>query len=126
MTTGALLLLPLFAIGLAVPLALTPLFRGLVDCRMRDRAALALIGSAVLAGYMGGGALVWRLVPSGWHLSFWQTMAASVDAEKYGHTVEHYAECVVIMILCACMAGAAISGVLAAATARLLNRPRHA
>ena len=93
---------------------------------MRDSTALVLIGSATLVGCMAGGALVWSLLPSQWHLSFWETVSASVDAEKYGHPIEHYAQGTVIMILCACMAGGVITGALAAITARLLKRPRHA
>jgi hypothetical protein len=126
MPTSTLVVLPLFLIALAVTLALTPLYCGLSNRTMRDSTALVLIWSATVVGYLAGGALVWSLVPSQWHLSFWETVAASVDAEKYGHLIEHYAQGTVVMILCACMAGAVISGTLAGITARLLKRPRHA
>ena len=102
----------LFAIGLLAMLGLVPLAgRG-----GRNRAD---IGAAVFLGYLGGGALVWRLTPARWPLSLWDTLAASVNARVYGHPVEHYAECLVVLMLVACAAGALLSGALAAARLRL-------
>ena len=82
MPTSTLVVLPLFLIALTVTLVLTPLFCELLNRRMRDSTALVLIWSATVVGYLAGGALVWSQVPSQWHLSFWETVVASGDAEK--------------------------------------------
>ena len=102
----------IFLIGLVAVLSLAFV--------LSDRRAIRLgIAAATLVGYIGGGALMWRLVPSNWRLPFWETLAASVDAEKYGHPVEHYAESVTVMILAGCVAAALVCGVTAAAVGRL-------
>jgi HAMP domain-containing protein len=49
----------------------------------------------------------------------WETFAASVNAERYGHPVEHYAQLTVIWLLFGAVVGAAVSG---AAAAWLLRR----
>ena len=115
--------LAIFLIGFGGTLALVPL----LDTRgTHTHRTNLLIGAAIVFGYVVGGTVLWWFVPPDWHMSFWDTLAASVDAETYGHRVEHYAECILVWILCACVAGAVVSGVLAATAARLLKRPRHA
>jgi hypothetical protein len=126
MPPGLLAILLLFATGLVVALAFASLFDSLVEHRMHERVALRVIGSAVFIGYLAGGALAWLRVPSGWKPSLWETLVASVDAERYGHPIEHYAQGVVIMLLCACAAGAIVGGMFATVAARLLRRPMDA
>jgi len=126
MPTRSLVVLLLFPIALAVTLFLVSVLCGLWNRGLWNGRALVRIWSATLAGYLVGGVLAWCLIPSQWHLSLWETIAASVDSETYGHPIEHYAECTVVAILCACMAGAVLSGSLAGITGRLLKRPRHA
>jgi hypothetical protein len=46
-------------------------------------------------------------------LPLWETFAASVNAEKYGHPVEHYAELTVEWILFGAVVGAVGGGVIA-------------
>ena len=118
--------LMVFFIGLVGVLALVPLF-SLLDDRHRSRRAVNLLtGSAILLGYFGGGTEIWWFVPPEWHLSFWETLAASVNARKYGHPVEHYAESILVLMLLACVVGAVISAALAATAIRLLKRRQHA
>lgn len=103
--------------------------------------ALALVGCAALAvifsrsgrqpyssvlfwavvGYIAAGATVWLIVPPEWTLSFPQTLAASVDSETYGHPIEHYAESLLVVMLIACVLGAALSGAIATFGGRLLR-----
>jgi hypothetical protein len=120
------MLIPLiiFLIGLVGMLGLVPVFSLLFDRRTNNRAARRLIGFAIPFGYFAGGILVWSFALPHWRMSFWETLAASVDASTYGRPTEHYAESILVMMLCACVAGALISGVIAATTARLL-KPRQ-
>ena len=93
---------------------------GVPDRARSSRIIKPVLSASVLLGYIGGAALVWRLLPPAtWQISFWQTLAASVDAETYGHPTEHYAENLVVAMFVASGGGALISGILAAAVARL-------
>jgi hypothetical protein len=77
----------LFLIGLLASLALVPVL-GLVDNRLADRRGVKLlIGSAIVLGYVAGGTTIWWFVPPDRRLSFGDTLAASVDANKYGHPI---------------------------------------
>jgi hypothetical protein len=84
-----------------------------------------LITGVFLVGALGGGFVVWQLVPSEWTLPFWRTLKATVDTEKYGHAVEHYAEGVVMMITFAALLGGIASAGVAALGARLLSKFAH-
>jgi hypothetical protein len=64
----------------------------------------------MLCGYLGGAALVWNLVLSDWSLSLSTTFAASVNAAKYGHPTEHYAEGVLVGMTFAAVVGAITAG----------------
>lgn len=66
-----------------------------------------------VAGYITAGATVWLIVPPEWTLSFPQTLAASVDSETYGHPIEHSAESLLVVMLIACVLGAALCGAIA-------------
>jgi len=68
---------------------------------------------AMLCGCIGGGLFIWSVVPRTWSLPLWATFAASVNAEKYGHPVEHYAELTVEWILFGAVVGAVGGGVIA-------------
>jgi hypothetical protein len=113
----------LFLIGLAAVLSLVFVI-GLWDDRVaRDRSLQLILAAAILGGYLAGGALAWSRVPAAWNLSFSETMAASVDAEKYGHPVEHFAESTMVLVLAGSTAAGAITAVLAAIALRFLRRP---
>ena len=66
--------------------------------------------AAVLGGYVGGALFVWSLVPRDWTMPLWTTFAAAVNAEKYGHEVEHSAEGIAIWILFGAVLGAVGAG----------------
>jgi hypothetical protein len=71
------------------------------------RMQLPFHGQTWTLGALASGVVVWQLVPSEWTLPFWTTLKATVDAEKYGHAVEHYAEGVVMMMTFAAVIGGA-------------------
>jgi hypothetical protein len=77
---------------------------------------------AILLGYLAGGALAWAATPGAWRLSFPETMAASVNAIRYGHPVEHYAQGIIVMMLVAAQLGALLCGSLAGLFGRLTRR----
>jgi hypothetical protein len=77
-----------------------------------------LVTAAFCVGALAGGFVTWQLVPSKWTLPFWETLKASGNAEKYTHPVEHYAEGIVVMLIC----GALLLGVLGAAAAAFYTR----
>ena len=72
------------------------------------------VAVALLCGYLGGATLVWNLIPSNWPLSLSKTFAASVNAAKYGHPTEHYAQGVVVGMAFAAVMGAIALGGLTA------------
>jgi hypothetical protein len=111
----------IFFIGLVGTLALAPLF-GLVAGQGQSGRRIGFITLMILVGYLGGGTVLWSFVPPEWQLSFWETLAASVNAKTYGHPVEHYAESILVLMLGACVGGAIVSGALAVAAARALRR----
>jgi hypothetical protein len=65
-------------------------------------------------------------VPRTWTLSLWETFAASVNLDKYGHPVEHYAELTVVWILFGAVVGAMATGAAAAMAERLRIQRRFA
>ena len=77
------------------------------------------VPAGILCGYVAGARFVWSLAPRDWKLPFWTTLAASVDAAKYGHPVEHYAEGIVIWILFGAVGGAVLGGFAAGIAGRL-------
>jgi len=83
-----------------------------------------LVPAGILCGYLAGALVVWTLVPGEWTLPFWTTLAATVNAAKYGHPVEHYAEGIVIGIMFGAVVGAAIGGFSTHITGRLLRQRR--
>jgi hypothetical protein len=75
----------------------------------RPPRSLRLAGG-ILGGYIAGVLFVWALVPRGWTLWFWTTLAAAANAEKYGHPVEHYAEGIVVAMMFCGVVGAIAGG----------------
>jgi hypothetical protein len=65
---------------------------------------------AMLCGYLGGATLVWCLLPDDWTLSLSTTFAASVNAAKYGHPTEHYAQGILVGMAFAAVVGAIGAG----------------
>jgi hypothetical protein len=86
----------------------------------------ALITGCFIAGALASGYVAWQLVPSEWTLPFLTTLEAAVNADKYGHAVEHYAENVVVMITFAAMLGGAACAGAAALVIRIRGRLAHA
>ena len=72
-----------------------------------------LVPAGMLCGYIVGALFVWTLVSRDWALPFWTTLAATVNAEKYGHALEHSAEAIVIWIVFGAVVGSAAGGFLA-------------
>jgi len=93
----------------AIAMYLSPLFLLFVGA-MRTRRTRIFLFSALAAGCMAGVLLAWSLLPASWPLSFGETLEASINAAKYGHPVEHYAEGAVILMWCASAAGAFVCG----------------
>ena len=82
----------------------------LLSAVIHRRRTSFFIAVAILCGYFGGATLVWNLVPSDWPLSLSTTFAASVNATKYGHPTEHYAEGIVVGMAFAAVVGAITAG----------------
>ncbi len=80
------------------------------------------VPAGMLCGYVAGALFVWTLVPRDWTLPFWTTLAATVNAAKYGHAVEHYAEGIVIWIVFGAVVGAVVGGLLAHITGDRLRQ----
>ena len=73
---------------------------------------------ATLGGFHAGallaGWIAWRgLKPSDWALSFWTTVQAGVDSERYGHAVEHAAEVLAANVFILAAVGGLLTGCLA-------------
>ena len=66
--------------------------------------------AGMVSGYVAGMLFFWALVPRDWPLGFWTTLAATVNAEKYGHPVEHAAEGIIDAMLFAAVVGSLIGG----------------
>ena len=75
-------------------------------------------------GYIAAGATVWFITPPEWTLNFPQTLAASVDSETYGHSIEHYAESLLVVMLVASASGSALFSAIATFGGRLLQAVR--
>jgi hypothetical protein len=118
-----LLLICSFIVFITMPVAFVVLGCAYLFTGKHGRGVL--ITGFFILGALASGLAVWQLVPSEWTLPFWTTVKATVDAEKYGHAVEHYAEGVVmIMTFAAVLGGAACAGTAALGT-RLLRRFAH-
>jgi hypothetical protein len=77
-----------------------------------------------LGGCLTGVLFVWALLPRDWTLPFWTTLAASVNAAKYGHPVEHYAQGVVVAMMFFAVVGGIIGCSLAHFAVVLAKRHR--
>ena len=100
-----------YMIGLFGTLVLVPgIPCYLLTALIRRRRTSLFVAGAMLCGYVGGATLAWSLVTSDWSLPLSTTFAASVNAAKYGHPTEHYAQGIVVG-----MAFAAVLGAFAAA-----------
>jgi multisubunit Na+/H+ antiporter MnhB subunit len=82
------------------------------------------VPTGILCGYIAGVLFVWILVPRDWTLSFWTTLAAAVNAAKYGHPVEHYAEGIVVAMMFCAVVGAVVGGSVTHIAGRLLRQRR--
>jgi len=68
------------------------------------------VPAAMLCGFIAGAGFIWMLMPHDWPLPLWTTLAASVNAEKYGHPVEHSAEGIVVWMMFGAVVGAVVGG----------------
>jgi hypothetical protein len=78
-----------------------------------------------VTGACGGGLLAWNMTPPGWSLPFLTTLAASANAEKYGHLIEHTAQDIVVGVTFACVSCGVLSAVTTAAGTKVLVRLKH-
>ena len=83
------------------------------------------IMSAFVLGCLAGGTLLWQLVLFRWDLSFWTTVQASVNSEKYGHLIEHAAENILVLIVFASVMSGIFSAAAAALAPNLAARFKH-
>ncbi len=115
-----------YAVGLLGTLALIAGGLPCIVAALANRRLGPILAPAgILCGYIAGALFVWSLIPREWTLPFWTTLAATVDAEKYGHPVEHYAEGIVIGMMFGGVVGSLIGGFSAHLAGRVL-RQRHA
>lgn len=84
------------------------------------------IVSAFVVGCLAGGTLLWRFLLFRWDLSFWTTVQASVNAEKYGHPIEHAAENILVLIVFASIMSGIFSAVAVDLAPKLAARFKHA
>jgi len=112
-----------FVVLVAMPGAFVVL--GCICLFTGKRGRAVLLTGFFIIGALASGFAVWQLVPSEWTLPFWTTLKATVDAQRYGHAIEHYAEGIVMMMtLAAVLGGAACAGAVAIGTG-LLRRFAH-
>lgn len=82
--------------------------------------------SMMVIAFFIGGILSWNLISFHWDMSFWTTLKASVQSEKYGHPVEHKAEGILIWVLFFSVSSATVTGMVAVAATKLRKRLQHA
>jgi hypothetical protein len=108
-----------YMIGLFGTLVLVPgIPCYLLAALIRRRRTSLFIAVAMLCGYVGGATLVWNLLTSDWRLSLSTTFAASVNAAKYGHPTEHYAQGIVVGMAFGAVLGALAAGGVTAVLCR--------
>ena len=118
-----LLMIGSFTLLLASPVALVVLTGRYLFKRTSGRSVL--IASSFVLGALVTGVAVWHAMPSAWTLPFWKTLEASVNAEKYGHPIEHYAQGVVMALVFSAPLGGAAAAGAAVIGARLTRRELH-
>jgi multisubunit Na+/H+ antiporter MnhB subunit len=124
-----MILIQFFFLGSLILLTTMPLvLLVLVFDKLRTRRSWrgVLVALSFVAGTCGGGALAWYLVPSEWSLPFRTTLEAAVNAEKYGHTIEHTAENILVFITFASVAGGVLGASIAAVSPKLRSILKHA
>lgn len=92
---------------LVLPVVLTVLTIQFV--RTGKRSAVLLPALITWVGFWLGGLATWTMIAQRWSMTFWQTLAASVDAETYGHPLEHQAESILVFVLFAAVVTALMS-----------------
>jgi len=74
--------------------------QGLNSADARSSASRLLEALVMLVVFLISVGPIWRLISGHWSMSFLSTLEASVNAEKYGHPVEHAAESILVMLGC--------------------------
>jgi hypothetical protein len=111
------LLLASFLLLATMPLvALVLLF---AKIRKRGPWVMVLMAVSFVVGSCAGGALAWSSVPPDWSLPFGTTMEAAVNAEKYGHAIEHAAENILVFVTFASVVGGTLSAGIMAGSMKL-------
>jgi len=111
------LLLASFLLLATMPLvALVLLFASI---RQRGPWGMVLMAVSFVVGSCAGGALAWSSVPPDWSLPFRTTMEAAVNAEKYGHAIEHAAENILVFVTFASVVGGTLCAGITAGTLKL-------
>jgi hypothetical protein len=122
------LLVQLFMLCSLLVIAVTPFVVAVVAVEYlrthRDRRRVIVTSSFALGLYCGGW-LAWSLIASSWAMPFWTTIEASVDAEKYGHLIEHTAENILFVVTLASMCCGVLSVIIAAFGTRSIARLKH-
>jgi hypothetical protein len=104
----------MFLAFLAVPAALA---------RKYSRRA-ATLAAFLLGGLAAGAAVFMACRPQGFSLG--EALRASVDAETYGHAIEHAAENAICLSSFACVLGGALCAGVVLAVTRLIKKPKPA
>jgi hypothetical protein len=116
-----------YMIGLFGTLVLVPgIPCYLLAALIRRRRISLFIAVAMLCGYVSGATLVWNLLTWDWSLSLSTTFAASVNAAKYGHPTEHYAQGIVVGMAFGAVVGAIAAGGVTAVFCRQKGVNAHA
>lgn len=84
-----------------------------------------LVSVVMIVVFYASAGLIWHLGTTDWNLSFLTTLEASVDAEKYGHPVEHRAETMVVWLLIYSTFTAVVAGVVTPAVRRAWRRRKR-
>ena len=122
------LFVQLFVLGSLILIAMTPIVLVLLvveHLRTRKYRRGVIVALSLVIGFCGGGVLAWILFSSNWGMPFWTTLEASVNAERYGHMVEHTAENILVGVLVACKCGGVLTGTLAAVGTTVWTHLKH-
>jgi len=97
----------------------------LLDRHAQGARAALVVSTTMMLGFLVGGILSWNLIAFYWDMPLWTTLKASVDAETYGHPVEHRAEVILIWVLFFSVLSALVVGVVEVVAAKLRKRLQH-
>ena len=125
-----MLLLIQFCIALGVILTLAMAFAfvdATIDFREvgRSRKQFAVSGAYLLA-LLVSVMLWWHVLTPSWPLSFWSTLRASVDSATFGHSIEHAAENILVIVELLSVICAITAAIAVAIASLFSSRLKHA